>query len=256
MKNNEADGAFLLLIIMGLLSFLFALGVTVWFLTRTAETERNRVEMGTLRSAASDSHAQEPLTANEIGGSAIVDLAQIQGIADFDAKMLYINPHFICWLYILGTRVNYPVVRGPDNVKYLDTTFFGEFHHHGALFMDYRNTGAVVPHIIIYGHNTSDSTKFGSLRYFLQADFLEAHPYVMLHANGIAVRYRIFAARETNVHDPAYFLDFSAAGSFTAFLERINAPESAAQILTLSTCLSRGDDDARLIVQAVLVSEE
>ena len=174
-------------------------------------------------------------------------------IAEFDRMMLEINPDFVCWIYIRGTNIDYPVVRAKDNEKYLELTFFGEIDRHGAIFMDYRNVGDIVPHIIIYGHNTADGTKFGSLRYFLNDNFLQNNQIITLITNGRTVEYRIFSVRLTDIYDPAYFLDFSKPGSFSAFLERNGAPYYAAQILTLSTCVSRGRDYDRLIVQGVLI---
>ena len=170
----------------------------------------------------------------------------------FDARMREINPDFICWIRIEGTPVDYPVVRGIDNIIYLDRSFFGEENLFGTLFMDYRNVGDFVPHIIIYGHMSRYGDKFGGLLYFLYDEFLERYNTVTLIVDGRAVEYEIFSARITDIHDPAYFLDFRAPGSFSAFLERIGAPPDAAQILTLSTCLSAGDDDGRILVQAAL----
>ena len=71
-------------------------------------------------------------------------------------------------------------------------------------------------------------------------------------ANDTLYEYFIFAARKTDIHDPAYQLDFSAEGSFAAFLERNNAPPDATQILTLSTCIGTNNDQ-RMIVQGALL---
>ena len=171
----------------------------------------------------------------------------------FDMEMRGINPDYVCWIVVEGTKVNYPVVRTSDNEKYLNTSFFGERNPYGAIFMDYRNVGEIVPHIIIYGHNPRDGSKFGSLRNFLNDEFLTNHTIITLKANDQIVEYEIFSARLTDIHDHAYFLDFSAPGSFRAFLERNDAPMDAVQIITLSTCVSRGDDDERLIVQGALI---
>ena len=72
-------------------------------------------------------------------------------------------------------------------------------------------------------------------------------------ANDRIVEYEIFSARLTDVHDYVYFLDFSAYGAFHEFLERTGAPPNAMQIITLSTCVSRGHDNERLIVQGALI---
>ena len=170
----------------------------------------------------------------------------------FDAGMRAVNPDFIAWMIIDGTVINHPVVRGADNEKYLNTSFYGTPNMFGTLFMDYRNVGDYVPHIIIYGHNARNEDMFGSLHYFLDEEHMAAHPIITLLVNGRVVEYEIFSARKTDVNDPEYFLDFNAPGSFDAFLERINAPANSTQIITLSTCVSRGNDDERVIVQGSL----
>jgi len=169
-----------------------------------------------------------------------------------DIQMREINPDYICWIRIDGTPVDYPVVRGFDNEKYLDISFSGEENALGALFMDYRCVGEVVPHIIIYGHNSRDGELFGDLWRFLDRDFMARNPIITLIVNGRVVEYEIFSARKTDVNDPAYQLDFSVPGFFRDFAERNGAPPDAAQIITLSTCFSGDDDDERVIVQGVL----
>ena len=170
----------------------------------------------------------------------------------FDMELRQINPDYIAWITIEGTAVDYPVVRGSDNIQYLDTSFFGDFNVFGTLFMDYRNVGEFVPHIIIYGHNSRYGNKFSDLHNFLDERFLTMHNTITLTVNDRVVEYEIFSVRLTDIHDPAYFLDFSVYGSFFAFAERNGAPAGTEQIITLSTCVTRGDDDERLVVQGFL----
>ena len=174
-------------------------------------------------------------------------------LSELDLQMLAINPDFICWIRIDGLPIDYPVVRGSDNEFYLNHSFYREENIFGALFMDYRNVGDFVPHIIIYGHNNLERAKFGTLHYLYDEAFLRNHNIITIIVNDRVVEYEIFSVRVTDIYDPAYFLDFRAPGAFHDFLERIGAPEDAQQILTLSTCLSAGDEEGRLIVQAALV---
>jgi len=177
-------------------------------------------------------------------------LAQFStNINAFDSSMRAINPDYICWISIEDTTIDHPVVRGKDNEKYLETSFTGEHNPLGALFMDYRCTGESIPHIIIYGHNAASGDFFGNLHKFLDWHYMEEHPYITLKINGRTVEYEIFSVRKTDISDPAYFLNFNEPGSFREFAQRCGAPRNAAQILTLSTCVSEGNDDERLIIQ-------
>ncbi|MCL2617694.1 MAG: class B sortase [Defluviitaleaceae bacterium] len=177
---------------------------------------------------------------------------EARSLSDFDIQMRRINPHYIAWLTVGGTAIDYPVVRGSDNIRYLDTSFFGEHNTFGTLFMDYRNKGDFVPQIIIYGHHTRHGNKFSDLHLFLDESFKQENNTITLLVNDRVVEYEIFAARLTDIHDYAYFLHFSFQGAFEAFVYRNNAPPGAQQIITLSTCVTRGDDDERVIVQGVL----
>ena len=176
----------------------------------------------------------------------------VQYISAFDIEMREINPDYLCWIKIDDTEIDYPVVRGLDNEKYLDTSFYGEKNGLGTLFMDYRCVGDSVPHIIIFGHNSRHGDMFGSLRNFLDERYLAEHPVITLKANDRITEYEIFSARRTNVNDPAYFIDFSEPGAFRVFAERCGAPPGSAQIITLSTCVSGNDKDERVVIQGTL----
>jgi sortase B len=196
----------------------------------------------------------------EIAGDLYADSSagHIQHLSALDEEMLQINPDYICWIRIDGTNIDYPVVRGSDNERYLKTSFNGSYNIAGTIFMDYRNVGNLffysisesLPHIILYGHNLQQGGMFTDLRRFLNEQFLELNDIIVLTVNDREIRYRIFAARLTDIEDPAYYLDFSVSRYFRRFADRIDAPIAATQILTLSTCVREGSDDSRIIVQA------
>ena len=180
--------------------------------------------------------------------------ASLPDISPFDAHWLEINTDYVGWLKIDGTIVNFPVVRGKDNEKYLNTTFFGEENKLGAIFMDYRCVEEEMPHIIIYGHQAIDTDGnvllFGGLSEILNKQHPTKYPVIMFMENNNLSEFEIFSARMTDTNDPAYQLDFSNPGSFEHFLNRIGAPAGAEQIITLSTCIG-ADNDRRMLVQGV-----
>jgi sortase B len=185
--------------------------------------------------------------------------ASLPDISPFDAQWLEINPDYAGWIRIEGTSINFPVVRGADNEKYLHTTFRGEKNILGAIFMDYRCTGDDLPHIIIYGHQArtegDNRLMFGELFDFLEEEHLAKHSVIQFMKNDRLSEFEIFSVRETDIHDPAYQLNFSAPGSFEAFLERNGAPAGTERIITLSTCIG-SDTDKRVIVQGALRRKE
>jgi len=181
---------------------------------------------------------------SESGGTGTAQLSAL------DIEMRQINPDYVCWIRIDGTNIDYPVVRGQDNEKYLHTSFYGEESDAGAIFMDYRNVGEYLRHTIIYGHNLIQGGMFTDLRKFLTGSFMQENNIITLIVNDNEIKFEIFSARLSDIHDPAYNLDLGTPRDFARFADRINAPLTADQILTLSTCTSNRGDDARIIVQA------
>jgi len=177
-------------------------------------------------------------------------------LSPFDSEYLEINSDYVGWLKIDNTSIDFPVVRGLDNEKYLKTTFRGENNILGSIFMDYRCIGNNLQHMIIYGHQAGDTATnkklmFGELTDFLDKQYLAEHPIIMYLENDTIFEFEIFSARMSDTNDPAFYLDFSTQDSFPAFLKRNNAPADATKIITLSTCVG-ANNDRRMIVQGVL----
>jgi len=89
------------------------------------------------------------------------------------------------------------------------------------------------------------------LHHFLDEKYLTERPLIRFVANDHVSEFEIFSARQTDVSDPAYKLDFPDPDSWESFLTRNGAPKGAEQIITLSTCIGT-DNDRRMIVQGVL----
>ena len=164
-----------------------------------------------------------------------------------------INPDYIGWIYI-NNQISYPVVRGRNNSHYIYTTFSGQRNSSGAIFMDHRNSrGFDEPVVIIYGHNMGDGSMFAPLNQYLGAEFMEAHPEIVITTPDEGVlTYRIIAVRQTDAWDRMFYLSFTdeevAEWTFR------NAPDGAERYLILSTCTHSADRDERLLIYAALVT--
>ena len=167
------------------------------------------------------------------------------------SELSRINNDFIGWISIRGL-IEYPIIRGNDNDRYLNTTFAGRTNTSGAIFMDYRHSEDFGEKItLIYGHNTRDGSMFAPLVRYLDADFLKRNPTIRITTlDGNILIYRIFAAKLTDTWDSVYTIGISnperAAQGFP------NAPENASRFLILSTCTRGGSRDERILVFAAL----
>jgi len=166
-------------------------------------------------------------------------------------ELARINPDFIGWISI-ENHIEYPVVRGTNNDKYMYTTFSGDRNSAGSIFMDFRNRNGFDDHIaILFGHRTRDGTMFSPLLNYLDRTFLQENPVILITTrDGEELTYRIFAARQTDAWDSAYEMSFS--NSIQAASAFPNAPADATRFLLLSTCTASNDRDERVIVFAAL----
>jgi len=166
-------------------------------------------------------------------------------------ELARINDDFIGWISI-ENHIEYPVVRGTDNDKYIHITFSGERNRAGAIFMDYRNRGGFDDRItILFGHRTRDGTMFSPLLNYTNRSFLQENPLITITTrNGDILTYRIFAAKRTDAWDVAYEAGFS--GNTQAAPAFPGAPANATRFLLLSTCSSSEDRNERILVFAAL----
>ena len=102
------------------------------------------------------------------------------GDIDFDA-LRAVNPDIVGWLHYEAAGIDYPVVQGTDNDKYLNTMFDGTYGVCGTLFVDSVTENAFTQfNTIIYGHHMRDGSMFGSLKELKDKEFCMANPRLEL----------------------------------------------------------------------------
>ena len=226
--------------VVGVISVFFILH----FMSDSNDYRAARAENNSLRDiAAATALETENVMHLESDEYSVVQLSAL------DSEMLQVNPDYVCWININGTRINHPVVQGYDNDTYIKTSFYGEPNNLGALFIDYRNRGDSLSNIIIYGHNSIQGEMFGDLHLLLDKQFLDENRIITITVNGRTVEYEIFSVRLSDIYDPAYTVYFYSMNDFYELAYNVNAPVHATKILTLSTCVNGGSNDDRLIVQ-------
>ena len=166
-------------------------------------------------------------------------------------ELAKINSDLVGWISI-ENHIEYPVVRGNDNYKYMRTTFSGEENRAGAIFMDHRNRNGFDDYVaIIFGHRTRDGTMFAPLVSYLDNTFLRENPIITITTrDGGELTYRIFAAKLTDAWDTAYTMSFTDSARAPATFP--NTPQNTTRFLLLSTCTPSSDRDERIIIYAML----
>ena len=207
--------------------------------------------------SSTDSHNSEPdrpliHSADEI----YVDFTELKKV----------NSDIIGWFIVENTTISYPLLQGPDNDKYLATTYNGMHSKFGSIFMDYRNRPDLSSrHSIIYGHNMGNGAMFGALIKYTQQDYYEQRKYFHILTETGLLKYEIFSAytADVNIHQAVYQLQFSSDENYQGFLSSITgwsqintgiSPNVNDTIVTLSTCPNITDKSKRIVIHGRLVN--
>lgn len=168
------------------------------------------------------------------------------------------NPDCIGWINIPGTAVDYPVVHTPyEPQKYLRMNFEGEYAMSGVPFLE-GTRELSDGHIIIYGHNMKNGTMFSDITGYTEKDFFDEHRFIEFETGDGVTTYEIFAVVMLKDNDAWYyfnngeneeaFLELTAHIAGRSLYETKTEVTFGKQIITLSTCYGRADDDRIVVV--------
>ena len=151
---------------------------------------------------------------------------------------------YVAWVTIDDTNIDYPVMQGDTNMKYLNLNPYGEYSLSGSIFLDSRNAADFSDdYSILYGHHMEYGVMFGALDDFIDKNYLEEHSTgtLIVGRDGSKVyKLGIFASMKVNVYDNQA-LDPVSLEKITGLIkdkaEVYNTSiEKSDHILTLSTC--------------------
>lgn len=190
------------------------------------------------------------------------DDPELEKLAAIDlAALREVNADVLGWIYIPGSKINYPLLQGEDNDYYLKHAWDHRKTSVGSIFLEQRSSADLMDYnTIVYGHNMNDGSMFAGLRKFSTQGYWEKHPHVYIVTDAGVYRYDIFAAYKAPVDSVTYGLSFRQVETKATFLlhalenSKIQTeiiPEAQDRILTLSTCSGAGYSN-RWVVQARL----
>ncbi len=180
---------------------------------------------------------------------------------DFE-KLLKYNDKAVGWIRYNQDKINYPIVQANDNDYYLNRSFDKKYNQLGSIFLDYRNKNLNDRNVVIFGHNTSDGTMFGSLNDIFSKDFFADtnNNYIqIIDTNKNIFTYRIFSYYTIQKEEYYITTDFKDDNEFQKFINTIInrsyknfniQVQTTDNILTLSTCHGSSGTSERTVIHA------
>ena len=174
-----------------------------------------------------------------------------------------INPEVFGWLTVAGTNIDYPLVQGEDNSKYVNTDAKGEFSLSGSIFLDFRSDRHFKDmNHILYGHHMDKNVMFGELKNFSDETYFKEHLSGEIYYDDSWHNIVFFAFLETDAYDPVlYNAKLNGEEDFQTFLNAIK--ERAVQFrdiecqakdrfVLLSTCTSASTNGRQILAGKIV----
>jgi len=184
---------------------------------------------------------------------------------DFN-DLLKKNNETVAWIKVNNTNVNYSVVKTKDNEYYLKHDFNKKNNINGWIYADFRADFRYFgTNTIIYGHNLTNRTMFGSLVWTLKESWYKNpdNQFIKLSTPDSNTVWKIFSIYtikpevyylktyfSTN-EEHQIFLDTIKKRSIYDFKEELTTDD---KVLTLSTCTD--DGTKRIVIHAKMIKAE
>lgn len=121
-------------------------------------------------------------------------------------KLKAINPDVFAWLTIYDTHIDYPVVQGKDNLKYVYTNAMGNYAASGSIFLDASNQLNFSDfNSILYGHHMEKQAMFGEIGYFNNKEYFDKREYGNIYFNNKNHGLQFFAFLHVSAYDSSIF---------------------------------------------------
>lgn len=165
-------------------------------------------------------------------------------------ELMRINPEVVGWIEIFDTGIDFPVVQGDDDMKYVNVDVFGEASPSGTPFLDYRCDPEFRDvYSIVYGHAMEAGAMFGDVKKFVKQDYFDSHiDGEITTKDGTRYPFRAFACLRTDAYDDAIYYpvgawsDEGAEEKLMAGIEKTKIAwaedPGEGPIVSLSTCES------------------
>ena len=201
-------------------------------------------------------HSEQTAPQESVGAGEKIVLPKVNFVA-----LKAINEDVVGWIYQEGTTVNYPVVQGEDNHEYLYWLINGDYNGAGTPFMDFRNEPDFSDrNTVIYGHNMNNGTMFADFHKYVDQEYYDEHPTMLLMTPDEDYTVEFFAGYISTLDTDAWQMQFSSDKEYTDWLETAKeksafksnvVPTVDERVITLSTC-SNSYAKTRFVLLGVL----
>lgn len=181
-------------------------------------------------------------------------------------ELLVINPDVCAWLTLDGTKIDYPVLQGENNLEYINKDVYGDFALAGSIYLDSRcDKEYRSKYSLLYGHYMAQRRMFGDLELYKDETFFDENNTGVLILPDRVYDLEIFCCMLVSENDDYIFtpdnweysiddlLSYAEQNAMHLHKDILkNAREQKdTQILSMTTC-SYEYEDARTIVLAVM----
>lgn len=179
------------------------------------------------------------------------------GELDWDSLIAQ-NSDIRAWVYLDGTIINYPIVRGSDNSFYLTHMFNKAYSGAGTFFMDANAPDNFETfNTVVYGHHMRDGSMLALIEKYYSQEFYEEHKQLELITPNAKYHLKVIGFELVYSTSDAYNYNFSndkekqALLDFTAKNNIINTSDQATvkdKLVTFSTCAYEANGDRYVLV--------
>ena len=175
-------------------------------------------------------------------------------------KLIKINSDIYAWIYVPGTRIDYPVAQSQESDDhYLKYNFKNEPEFAGCIYTEKANKKDFSdPNTVFYGHNMRNGTMFNNITNYKEESFFNEDNKISIIMNNTLYEYEVFSVYVKNVNEVNLAIGFASEDEFINYayneaeesLYKKDVDFSAEDnLITLVTC-SYEFTDARTIVVA------
>ncbi len=182
---------------------------------------------------------------------------------DFDL-LKEINPDVEGWIKYNDTHIDYPVVQGKDNKRYLSESFEGNSNNFGTIFIDSRCNDPFNDFTtIIYGHHMRNGSMFGDLKKLKDKEYCNNHPELELYTEDKDCSLEICAFLSQPSNSEIYTMNITNKQDKEDYINKINELSlyktdkeinTNDKLVLLSTC-GYDYDDCRYIIVCKIVEK-